>query len=199
MGHAVTIHLIRHEKTKANEEKKYIGWSDESIIVKGATFEMPIQIEKIYGSDLRRCIETARLYFPNAHYHTYPQLRELNFGNFEMKTYEQLKGNPVYRSWIDSPETITPTNGESFNDFKKRVLGALHQIINVPGEYAFVTHGGVIRLLLSLFSPSKKSFQQINVKHREIATLSWSQLADWKGERRCELLSVEPIMEKGSI
>lgn len=31
MADDITVHLIRHEKTKANMERKYIGWTDEPI------------------------------------------------------------------------------------------------------------------------------------------------------------------------
>lgn len=198
MGHAVIIHLIRHEKTKANEEKKYIGWTDESIMVK-KPLQIPIQATKVYGSDLKRCVETAKLYFPKANYHAYSELRELNFGDFEMKTYEQLKDNSVYRKWIDFPESITPPNGESFISFKNRIIDAFYRIVSTSGEYVFVVHGGVIRLLLSQFSPSNDSFQQIVVKHQEVITLTWTQLADLRGGLRCESLSVEPIMENENM
>lgn len=30
----ITVHLIRHEKTKANTERKYIGRTDEPILKK---------------------------------------------------------------------------------------------------------------------------------------------------------------------
>lgn len=197
MGDVVTVHLIRHEKTKANFERKYIGWTDESIVVEEQCV-VPLQPNIVYGSDLKRCEETAKLYFPNAIYHQNQHLRELNFGDFEMKTYEQLKTNEQYRKWIDSPETITPPNGESFHDFTNRVVSVFQQI-SQPGEYVFVVHGGVIRVLLSLFSPENKSFQQVMASHRTIYTLQWSDLSKLQGGKPCESLLVEHITEKENL
>lgn len=198
MGDIVTVHLIRHEKTKANFERKYIGWTDESIVV-DQNCVVPLQPNIVYGSDLKRCEETSKLYFPNATYYPLQSLREMNFGDFEMKTYEQLKSNELYRKWIDSPETMTPPNGESFHDFTSRVIAAFQQIVQKPGEYVFVVHGGVIRVLLSLFSPTNEPFQQVMASHRTIYTLQWSHLSKLQGGKRCESLLVEHITEKENL
>lgn len=195
MGNAVTVHLIRHEKTKANLNRQYIGWTEESIVV-GEKCDVLLLPKIVYGSDLKRCEETAKLYFPNAAYKSVQSLREINFGDFEMKTYEQLKTNEIYRNWIESPEKITPPNGESFHDFAKRVVSGFEQIIQETNEYVFVVHGGVIRILLSKYGPTTQSFQQVTAEHRTIYTLTWSDLSDAKGGKRCESLSVEPIMAK---
>lgn len=196
MGNPVIIHLIRHEQTKANLEKRYIGWTDKSIMIDNEQFQLPFSPKTVYGSDLKRCFETSKSYFPKAIYKSFTQLREINFGAFEMKTYEQLKENQSYRNWIDDPLTSTPPNGEQFCDFKLRVLECFLHIVNSPGEYVFVVHGGVIRVLLSIFSSNKESFQQIIVKHRTIYTMQWS---DFKGGQKCESLLVEPIMVKETL
>ncbi|RTQ89452.1 histidine phosphatase family protein [Lysinibacillus telephonicus] len=199
MGHSVTVHLIRHEKTAANIERKYIGWTDESIVINKCEYQLPIQPANVYGSDLKRCKETAKLYFPTAYFHPLEKFREINFGDFEMKTYEQLKENPMYRQWIDSPETVIPPNGESFANFTERIVHQFRQIVSAAGDYCFIVHGGVIRVLLSMIGPKEESFQQIDVQHRLIYTLQWSTWANFEGGARCESLSVEPIMEKENL
>lgn len=196
MGNSVIVHLIRHEKTEANTMRKYLGWTDESILDIHESFHIPFQSTLVYGSDLKRCVETAKLYFPMAEYKAFSPLRELNFGDFEMKTYDQLKNLLIYREWIDCPQQITPPNGENFQHFKHRVLACFKQIVNQPHEYTFVVHGGVIRMLLSEFGPSKQTFNEIAVNHRTIYTLKWSNPNLIKGGLRCESLLVEPIMEK---
>ncbi|MFJ8236939.1 histidine phosphatase family protein [Ureibacillus sp. NPDC094379] len=196
MGDTVVIHLIRHEKTQANIERKYIGWTDEPIIRDHNQFILPIQPKKVYGSDLIRCEQTSRLYFPDADYEGSKGLRELDFGDFEMKTYYQIKDNIHYQNWIDSPRDFTPPNGESFESFRERILSTIFRIVTQPSEYTFVVHGGVVRLLRSLFGPDDESFQQISVNHREILTLTWANVSNLKGGQRCESLLVEPIMVK---
>jgi alpha-ribazole phosphatase len=196
MGNAVIVHLIRHEKTKANIERRYIGWTDESILYKKAICHLPIDTNFVYGSDLKRCEETAKLYFPNANYQAEMNLRELHFGDFELKTYEQLKNNRVYRDWIDSPMEFTPPNGEHFIAFQERVLNGFQKIISDSGKYVFVIHGGVIRVLLSVFGNPKQEFKEIMCHHRTIYTLQWDQIDYLKEGKRCDRLSVEPITVK---
>jgi alpha-ribazole phosphatase len=198
MGNVV-VHLIRHEKTEANVKRKYIGWTDESIIIDEKSFHMSIQTKEVYGSDLKRCRETAQLYFPQATFKDYRSFRELNFGDFEMKTYEELKSYSLYRNWIDDPDKFTPPNGEDFKEFVQRVVNCFQQIIISNGEYTFVVHGGVIRTLLSQFTPHEDSFQQLTVSHRTIYSLYWSDILDLKEGKRCEWLSVEPITVKENI
>ena len=198
MGNVV-VHLIRHEKTDANLKRKYIGWTDESILSKGNHCEPPIMAEKVYGSDLKRCEETAQLYFPKATYYPNQNLREINFGDFEMKTYEDLKNSLYYRKWVDNPSHFTPPNGEHYKDFVQRVVTCIQQIITQNNIYTFVVHGGVIRVLLSLYGQLEESFQQITVNHRTIYTLQWSDFSDVREGKRCKLLSVEPIMVKESL
>lgn len=198
-SNTVTVHLIRHEKTKANYEKKYIGWTDESIVNENIEFDVPVCSSKVYGSDLKRCKETAMLYFPNSNFEPFSKLREMNFGDFEMKTYHQLKDNKLYRDWIDSPELMTPPNGESFIDFSERINTIFQSIIYSPGEYVFVIHGGIIRYLLSKYGQHDQTFQQIVVNHRTVYSLKWSRLSNLKGGHKCESLSVAPIMVKENL
>lgn len=197
MVHSITIRLIRHEKTRANAQRKYIGWTDEPILSPAGQYELPLNPPIVFGSDLIRCRQTAKLYFPNALYKPIEGLRELNFGEFEMKTYEELQHNELYRAWIDDPFNVTPASGESFQAFKKRVLHAFWTIVTEPGEYVFVVHGGVIRLLLSMFM--KTDFAHVTANHQTIYTCEWAQIDQLKGGQRCKFISEEPIMAKENM
>ncbi|MEG0383290.1 histidine phosphatase family protein [Solibacillus cecembensis] len=193
MARGVTVHLIRHEKTQANIERKYIGWTDEPILQE-VSARLPIAPTVVYGSDLLRCQQTAACYFPNVTYNGIQQLRESNFGDFEMRTYEQLKNKPMYRAWIDDPYEVTPPNGESLGAFEQRVLQAFQQQIKQQGSYTFVVHGGVIRLLLAHYRQPQQSFQNMLAKHRVLYTLHWEQLEQFLGGAACTSFSEAPIM-----
>lgn len=195
MGNVV-VHLVRHEKTGANAKRQYLGWTDESILAGLANFNMPISPLTVYGSDLKRCRETASAYFPEANYIASQDLRECNFGDFEMKTYEELKDIPIYRQWVDKPEEISPPNGEHYADFSKRVLNGFRQMVTSEGEYTFVIHGGAIRILLSRLGPVAREFNEIIVPHRTLHTLYWRDIKQIEEGERCESLLVVPIMEK---
>lgn len=193
MARGVTVHLIRHEKTQANVERKYIGWTDEPILQE-VSAQLPIAPTVVYGSDLRRCQQTAASYFPTANYIGIQQLRESHFGDFEMRTYKQLKEQSIYRAWIDNPYEVTPPNGESFGTFEQRVLQAFQQLIVQQGAYTFVVHGGVIRLLLAHYRQPQQSFQNTLAKHRVLYTLHWEQLEQFLGGVACTSFSEAHIM-----
>ncbi|MCM3387938.1 histidine phosphatase family protein [Ureibacillus chungkukjangi] len=199
MGNNCIVHLIRHEQTAANIKRKYIGWTDESILSKENYFDVPIRANVVYGSDLKRCKETAELYFPAATYSANSQLRELNFGDFEMKTYEELQDISQYRQWIEDPQNNTPPNGEAYQVFVKRVLSCFHQIISENKEYTFIVHGGVIRAILASFAPVEEEFRKIKASHRMIYTLKWCDFSYVREGKRCRLLLEEPIMAKENL
>lgn len=192
MARRAILHLIRHEKTQANVERKYIGWTDEPIVAP-VTATITVQSNIIYGSDLKRCEQTAAGYFPHANYHALSGLRETNFGDFEMKTYEQLQHNVTYRAWIDDPVNVTPPNGENFIAFEQRVVDTIKRIIKTPGTYPFVVHGGVIRVLLAHFGMIEQSFQQVTANHRTMYTLTWENIEQFLGGARCTSFSEAPI------
>lgn len=91
MDNTVIVRLMRHAPTKENLEKRYLGWTDAALADISKLSIVDKNVMKVYGSDLRRCRETAAHYFPNATYITDWRLRESNFGEFEGKTYEELK------------------------------------------------------------------------------------------------------------
>ena len=195
MANAVTIHLIRHEQTKANVEKRYIGRTDQSILHVNPRI-MTHQPAIVYGSALKRCKETAQLYFPNADYKRFTGFNELDFGEFEMKTYEDLKDNTLYRKWIDNPLFVTPPNGESFQQFKERVYQTFQQIVQDAGAYTFVVHGGVIRVLLAHFLSNIQTFSDVHAAHHTQYTLTWTTLQDVKEGKCCTSYSEVYLMEK---
>ena len=77
----------------------------------------------------------------------------MNFGRWEGKTYEEIAAlNPgLYQQWMERPTEITFPGGECFREMRARVLPALRLLISrhTGQSLAFVTHGGVIRIILA--------------------------------------------------
>lgn len=191
---AIDFHLtlIRHLPTLANVERRYIGWSDESInqtVVKQDTASPKI----IYGSDLKRCQQSAGLFYPKSTYHGSPAFREMSFGDWELKTYEDLKEDFIYQKWLSNPDLVSPPNGEFLHQMAARVLFGLKSIpCNQP---IVVTHGGPIRYVLHKFAPDERNFWLWNVKHGDKWTLRWDSRKCFEEEKRCKSISVERITE----
>lgn len=205
MDDAVSVTLLRHGLTKANQEKRYIGWTDASLLEEatqvGLYRILDAPFDAIYSSDLKRCIQTARLIAPLQCPIEDHRLREMNFGLWEGKTYEDLKNHRHYQKWIDNPFDTVPPDGESFLNFESRVMECWHDILKecIQQKYRnllLVSHGGPIRLLLTALSPTKKEWWEWEVKHFSGYRLTWEHHQLLKGGNRCISSWVEPFTVK---
>lgn len=195
MGDIVTVCIMRHAPTKANLEKRYLGWTDAPLADTSKLSVVDASIETVYGSDLQRCRTTAAHYFPNASYYADARLRESNFGEFEGKTYEDLKKDARYRAWLDDPIHFPPPQGEAFDDFVARVVEGFNDLPKMEDHYFLVVHGGVIRALLVAYAPTEQPFWSYQVPHDHQFHLTFTRKA-WEEGARCMFLSEAPITEK---
>ena len=85
------------------------------------------QTEIVFTSPMQRCRESAQILFPDREKIEIPEWKEMNFGAFEGKNYEQLNGNPQYQAWIDSNGTLPFPEGES-RDRKSTRLNSSHSV-----------------------------------------------------------------------
>jgi alpha-ribazole phosphatase len=195
MANPFAIVLVRHFPTQGNRDKKYIGWTDEPIITGMKTKKISFETNQIIGSDLMRCKQTAAKIFSGVPYIENSNFRECSFGDWEQKTYNELKDEAQYRKWLDDPRQIAPPNGESMQAMEKRVLEVLFETVEKVEQPIIVTHGGPIRFILTKFANIEKSFWDWEVPHGIMFTLHWpDKKAVLEGER-CMSFSVEHLME----
>lgn len=202
MVHSVAITLFRHGLTEANERKAYIGWTDSPLSKRGKLEIGKLQAcltdyEMVLASDLQRCVDTAHMLFPAAVIQTNPLFREMNWGVWEGKTYEQLQDEVSYQQWLASPMEAAIPEGESYPVFSKRVALGWQQLYTKQfAKMALVTHGGVIRELLVRYAPEEKSFWDWSIAHASGYELVWDSVDLWRRGARCTSLRAVPIMEK---
>ncbi len=159
------IYLIRHGSTEAGEAHLYCGSSDVPLSEKGRGALTPSSLSPdiVISSPLLRCIETAQILFPHRNIKISSELREMDFGRFELHSYEELKFDKAYIDWITdvSGDFICP-GGESKNTFFRRVSDAfLHELSQLDcGSAAFILHGGVIGALMELYCTEKKPYYE---------------------------------------
>ncbi|MCH1626411.1 histidine phosphatase family protein [Ferdinandcohnia quinoae] len=196
MDDRVVIALFRHGVTEANEKHAYLGWTDSPLYPMESIHSL--RYEQFFSSDLPRCMETLRILFPTARPVVLKELREMNFGKWEGKTYEELKEIQEYQDWLANPFEKTPLEGESFEEFSKRIQAGWDRIVadcSGCNRIAVMTHGGVIRYLLSQYAPVQKEFWDWQVGHASGYELEFEIDALRRGER-CTLLREVPLTEK---
>ncbi|MDZ5474214.1 histidine phosphatase family protein [Bacillus sp. 31A1R] len=196
MDDRVVITLFRHGLTEANRRKEYLGWTDSPLCFSHSPSNMDYY-ELYFSSDLNRCIATLKKYAPDVKPHLLTEFREMNFGVFEGKTYEQLKDCEDYQKWIAWPFKHTPPNGEAFEDFSIRIEDGWQKVINTiekkqARKTLIMTHGGVIRYLLTTYAPNKREFWDWSVSHEMGYELIFDRDGLRRGER-CTLLREVPL------
>lgn len=205
MDDRVAISLLRHGMTKENENSAYIGSTDSVLSQKGkenvyAASTHIAGADLVFSSSLSRCQKTADILFPKQKIVVVEELKEMHFGSWEGKTYDDLKTLSSYKKWLDDPFSEQPDSGESFATFGLRVLSGWSKvkekiIAGNASSSAIVTHGGVIRYLLSTFSSCKKSFFEWNIPYVGGYQLIWSKTGFRRGEK-CMSLQEVPLTER---
>ncbi|MEN1985759.1 histidine phosphatase family protein [Paenibacillus hubeiensis] len=176
--------LVRHGTTAWNTEKRYLGHTDIGLLPEAeqelaSLREHLVGIEwrSVHSSDLLRCRQTlewvAPLHAGQAHMDS--RLREIHFGEWEGRTYEELKHLARYREWIDSPQTVTPPGGEPWSSFAARIDDFLNEVIWAEPRHErtgdsttaqtkdlVIAHGGVIRYMLTRLLPGQ-AFWDVSV------------------------------------
>ena len=160
------IYLIRHGKTEANLRHLYCGSTDLPLsdsgiaALQGLHYALPPV--QFITSGMKRTEQTLAILFGDMPHEKNPAFREINFGKFEMHSYEQLKDDPDYIAWIsgDNQQNVPP-GGESGAAMTARVLAAFQQLQAEHIPTALITHGGVIAAIMeNLFPDEKKSRYQ---------------------------------------
>lgn len=206
MDDIISFTLLRHGVTKENKERRYIGWSnvslDEEAILMLKANQQVAAFQFVVSSDLKRCLQTAAYFSNGKKIIEESGLREINFGSWEKKTYDELRNDHMYCNWLTDPCSVAPPNGEAFVDFQERVIEAWEKIISTSlkmeavKKVLVVSHGGPIRVLLANYVLPKKSFWDWPVPHCSGYTITFSREALIRGERECILSQVEPFTVK---
>ena len=157
--------LIRHGATAANEQHLYCGSTDIGLSVAGKAAILEKKAAGIYPdpsgyriitSGMKRCEQTLRLIYGDIPHKVDISFREIDFGEFEMRSYEQLKNDPQYIAWITGDnETNIPPGGESGEMMTRRVINGLDKIIADGCDTVIVTHGGVIAAMMQYLFPDE--------------------------------------------
>ncbi|MDY0205874.1 MAG: histidine phosphatase family protein [Pseudomonas sp.] len=135
--------FLRHAQSTFNADHLIAGFTDSPLSEKGiqqakeaAWILGEIKWSFIATSTLLRTQQTAFYAVSKQVTYAYEQLKERYWGD--------LEGCPIEQQL---PYEITPPNGESWQDFETRVIGALNIILNEHSWPLIIAHSGVYRVL----------------------------------------------------
>ena len=154
------LYLIRHGKTMANEQHRYCGSTDLPLSPRGreelASIRYALSGVRFLTSGMLRTEQTLELLFGDVPHEIRREFREIDFGEFEMHTYEELKDDPNYLAWITGDnERNVPPGGESGEAMTSRVLRGLDALVEEDRDTVLITHGGVIAAIMESLFPGE--------------------------------------------
>jgi alpha-ribazole phosphatase len=173
------IYLIRHTTPRIEKGICY-GQSDVPV---ANSFEgewlaikekLPISIDAIYSSPLSRSVALASklsiYYHLNIIYDV--RLKELNFGEWELKSWNDIDPNSL-QTWMDDYINVRCPDGESYLDLADRVRSFTTELLNHNfSKVIIVTHHGVMKAMHSvLMNVNLKASMECKFAFGEIVRL----------------------------
>ncbi|MCH4239014.1 MAG: histidine phosphatase family protein [Oscillospiraceae bacterium] len=166
-----TICLIRHGLTAGNMEGRYIGSTDLPLCSEGEKLlqqqkdEHPYpQVDMCYSSPMLRCLQTAKILYPELTPQIVTDFREIDFGDWENKTAAQLaEEDPNFMAWMEGGKQVTPPGGEDSGWCMQRTCAAFEHVVDgmLRSEIhraALILHGGSMMSILATYGLPKAKF-----------------------------------------
>ncbi len=144
------IYLVRHTETVC---VKGICYGQADVELMEPYFEQFQEIKRqipqeaiFYSSPLKRCTVLAD-FLSTSNYTTDNRLMEMNFGNWELKSWDDIPSEEI-DPWMNDFVNVNVPNGESFVELHDRVLSFIEEKKEDASSLVIVTHAGVIRSFL---------------------------------------------------
>lgn len=159
------VYIIRHGETEYNTQRRYQGITDVPLSEHGLKMlcRADFAPKRVYVSPLTRARQTAAALFPDAEQIPIPELKEMDFGDFEGKTHDEMTNNADYIRWIESGGMAVVPNGECKEQFADRVAAGFQRIVDRElaagaDTIVIVAHGGTQMAVLERFNETGWSY-----------------------------------------
>jgi alpha-ribazole phosphatase/probable phosphoglycerate mutase len=181
------LFLVRHAEAEESARGRCYGSLDVGLSAKGRSQCVELArafasepIAAVVSSPRIRAVETAAAIAESHGLEVcvVPDLRELDFGELEGRTYDEIAASlpELYAAWMTKPTEVRFPGGESYADLHVRSLAAVSRLRTAEEGQTVVavTHGGVVRAVLSdvLGMPTERIFR-LAVDPASITTIEW--------------------------
>ena len=177
--------LIRHARIAENDAGVYAGRRTDVSLSEAGAMEAVAEKDRIrrltcdatvFSGPMKRARETARILFDDRVIEVEEELSEIDFGDFEGKSYDELECDPRFGEWVDSGCMMTLPGGESVSGFCERSMSGLHNILRKSGDaasIAIVCHGGNIMAIMSELTGEEYFTHKVGNIEGYILTFDW--------------------------
>ena len=137
------IHLIRHGITEGIQRKCFYGWKDLPVVEEGFEELEKFKAEGVYPqfdvedaqffvSGLVRTMQTLKCIYGDVDYTVNEKLKEINFGDWEMKTWKELEDTEQWHKWMtDTTGEFRFPNGDSMLSFAARIREGMDEVVGL--------------------------------------------------------------------
>ena len=178
------LYLVRHGETQSNSEKIIQGQADTNLNNIGrqqarnlASVLKKENITKIYSSDLSRAKETAEIINEQLKVEMFltSQLRELDMGNWEGKSFLEIQKTPHFEYWMLKPTKLDEVRGgEKLIDLRNRIEKFMLNVKNENGNILVVTHGiALTTFILSVLNSSMDNIWKVMVNNASLSVIRY--------------------------
>ena len=140
-------------------------------------FNIDTNYIKVYSSPLKRCIKLTNKLTEN--YIVDERIKEMNLGDWEMKKMSSISKKDKL-NWENNLLSFKIPNGESNNEFLKRLKSFLEDIFKFNEDALIVCHAGSINGMLSLLT--KEPFDKMVKNYWELIKHGSLSLIELKNE-----------------
>ena len=162
--------MIRHGVTEGNQKGWFYGITDLSLTEEGREALRELRDQGYYPqlskealfltTGLKRTEETLEEIYGPRERESIPELREMNFGDYECYSFNEIEKDPFFKEWMKDEEgTVKLPGGESRQDFSNRVAKGKEILLmkaQENEEIFLICHGGVVAELLDKMLPGEK-------------------------------------------
>ena len=154
------LFLVRHGRTGWNKEQIFRGTKDVPLDAVGREEALLVgerlkgeRLTAVYASPLSRAKETAEAIarFYNLEVQVLPGLNDLNFGEWEGLSLEDVKEqySDLYQQWLHAPHQVVFPSGERLEAVRSRAMKVVEEIVERHPEeaVALVSHRVVLKVV----------------------------------------------------
>lgn len=180
----MNIWLLRHGRTQYNDERRYQGQLDIPLSPEGEAELLTAELspEVVYVSPLQRSQQTAKIIFSHARQIVVPDFAEMDFGAFDGRTAEEMRGDVDYRAWVDGGCIAPCPGGESREGFCKRTCTAFEAVLEKRQveNLVIVAHGGTVRAVMEHYALPGKDYYDWTTGNASGYRLAFDEILWWE-------------------
>ena len=173
----MSIYMMRHGKTMANEKKYYATPAEPLLPVDEKTFlklrekVRALHVKAVISSPYLRAKETAAMIAEDLPIVEEPLIREINLGVLEGRSFYDAYDayGDTLEPWIDDPYDNPPPMGESLREAYKRAEAFLQA---TKEDTLYVSHDGFMRLVLAAQKRDVKFFFDCKIDNFQIIEIN---------------------------